>query len=776
MAPRASLALILILAPAAAAAQDTLPLDIPTIMRGPETVGRTPGGVRWTPDGKWLYFRWLPPGSDWREDSRSYRMLAQAGAVPETVSVAAMDSVAPLLAEGLRTVNGRRKYVGSGGDIWAVDLPNGNTRRLTDTKVGERPLTLNRDESLLYYRTGDNLYELTLANGAVRQLTDIRSGTPPDTTTKGTAEEKVLRSDQLELFEVIRDRKRADSVNAAERARRDSLELPVTWLGNKSRLRSLTIAPDGRHALVVTSKSPSPAGKRTMVPEFVTASGYTEEITGRTKVGEPEGTDKVGVLTLATGKIEWVKPIPDDSTGKYGSLADRGWNDAGTAALIYADTPDYNRRVVSTVDTSGTVAVQFVTTDTAWVGGPCGYCGGWLPGDAGIWFVSEASGYAHIYRKPLEGAVLQLTSGNWEVLSAELTPDRSGFELTTSEVSPYQTHFYLMDLDGSHRRRLTSAKGGHNAVMSPDGKWLADVFSTSSHPPEIYLQEASAGAKSVRLTHSPLPSWEARHWIDPEIITIPASDGVQVPARIYRPGDVGATPNGAAVLFVHGAGYLHNVHDYWSSYFREYQFHNLLASRGYVVLDLDYRGSAGYGRDWRTAIYRHMGGRDLEDYVDASKWLTSTMGISPDRMGIYGGSYGGFMTLMALFTRGEYFGAGAALRSVTDWAHYNDGYTARILNNPQDDSLAYKQSSPIYFAAGLNDPLLMAHGMVDTNVHFQDIVRLTQRLIELGKTNWTLAPYPVESHGFSRPDSWTDEYRRILRLFDHWLLPRAGGG
>jgi dipeptidyl aminopeptidase/acylaminoacyl peptidase len=217
--------------------------------------------------------------------------------------------------------------------------------------------------------------------------------------------------------------------------------------------------------------------------------------------------------------------------------------------------------------------------------------------------------------------------------------------------------------------------------------------------------------------------------------------------------------------------------DYWSSsYPREYMFNQFLASKGYVVLDMDYRGSAGYGRDWRTAIYRHMGGRDLQDEVDGSVYLQKKFGIPPERVGMYGGSYGGFMTLMALFTEPKHFGAGAALRSVTDWADYNHGYTARILNQPQDDSVAYRQSSPIFFAEGLEDPLLMAHGMVDTNVHFQDIVRLTQRLIELGKKNWQLAVYPVESHGFVRPSSWTDEYSRIFHLFETTIRQRAQAG
>jgi dipeptidyl aminopeptidase/acylaminoacyl peptidase len=124
---------------------------------------------------------------------------------------------------------------------------------------------------------------------------------------------------------------------------------------------------------------------------------------------------------------------------------------------------------------------------------------------------------------------------------------------------------------------------------------------------------------------------------------------------------------------------------------------------------------------------------------------------------------------MAMFTQPQIFSAGAGLRCVTDWANYNHGYTAEILNEPFNDSIAYKQSSPIYFAAGLKGHLLMCHGMVDQNVHFQDIVKLTQRLIELGKDNWELAVYPMEDHGFVEPSSWTDEYKRILRLFESTL-------
>jgi dipeptidyl aminopeptidase/acylaminoacyl peptidase len=202
-------------------------------------------------------------------------------------------------------------------------------------------------------------------------------------------------------------------------------------------------------------------------------------------------------------------------------------------------------------------------------------------------------------------------------------------------------------------------------------------------------------------------------------------------------------------------------------------FHNLLADKGYTVMDIDYRGSAGYGRDWRTSIYRYMGGKDLSDQVDGAGFLVEKYKVNPANIGIYGGSYGGFITLMALFKEGNVFKSGAALRSVTDWAHYNHGYTSNILNIPTLDPIAYQRSSPIYFAEGLKGNLLMLHGMVDVNVHFQDIVRLSQRLIELKKERWELAVFPMEDHGFVETSSWLDEYRRILNLFENTIANRT---
>ncbi len=273
------------------------------------------------------------------------------------------------------------------------------------------------------------------------------------------------------------------------------------------------------------------------------------------------------------------------------------------------------------------------------------------------------------------------------------------------------------------------------------------------------------------MTTTPTEEWRAFKWIDPKVITYKARDGADVYARLFTPEMAGTKrdPRRPTVIFIHGAGYLQNAHKYWSTYYREYMFHNLLASRGYVVLDPDYRASSGYGRDWRTAIYQHMGGKDLDDVVDGAKFLAATEKVDPKRIGLYGGSYGGFLTLMGLFTTPDVFAAGAALRPVTDWAHYNHGYTSGILNLPQNDLEAYKRSSPIYFADGLKGQLLICHGMADTNVFFQDSIRLVQRLIELRKETWAIAPYPVENHSFTEETSWADEYKRILKLFEENL-------
>jgi dipeptidyl aminopeptidase/acylaminoacyl peptidase len=794
-------------------AQSTPKFDftIANIMRGPEVYGREPANVRWTLDGKWVYFSWLEPGSDWRLPARQFRVSTAPGSKPERVVQGAPD---PVFADaGRPSPDGRTRLVVAGGTITLVDAASGARRILTRSTTPKTNVALSSSGRDVLYTEGNNAFALSLDSTSTRQLTDIRVGggdsTQGGVTLAGGArggggratgggragatgrandttptQRSALLAQQQRLFQVVRDRAFQDSVNRAQggaaggrgggRGGRGGgaetdvgIGIRAFSLTGTDRIGGLVVAPSERAALLTVITPATTTATQTLVPSWVTSSGYVEEINGRPKVGDaPAANTRIGLMSLPSGDVKWLTVSP---AGRAANANVVGWNDNGTAALVFSSSNDFKDRWLYVVSPdSGRTTLLETLHDSAWVGGPCNRCAGFFDGGRRAYYVSEADGYAHLYSIAVDGSDRkQLTKGKWEVTSVSLSRDGQSFYLTTSEQSAFESHFYKMPINGGTRVKITGPVGGHAVTLSPDESMIADVYSTTSRPPELFIASSAPGSEMRQVTTSPTDAFLAFAWMKPEIVMVPASDGIQVPARIFRPREMNAKANGAAVIFVHGAGYLHNVMNYWtSSYPREFLFNQYLASKGYVVMDLDYRGSAGYGRDWRTAIYRWMGGRDLQDQVDAVKYLRKNHGIDPERVGMYGGSYGGFMTLMALFTEPKYFGAGAALRSVTDWAHYNHNYTAAILNLPEQDTLAYRRSSPIFFAEGLVDPLVMLHGMVDTNVEFEDIVRLTQRLIELGKKNWSLAPYPVEDHGFVRPDSWTDEYSRIFDLFE----------
>jgi dipeptidyl aminopeptidase/acylaminoacyl peptidase len=557
------------------------------------------------------------------------------------------------------------------------------------------------------------------------------------------------------------------------------------------------LSGDGRFAWLAVTERPEGTARNQDVPNYVTASSYPEMIAGRTNVGDVQAQRLLAAVDLQTGKAAWAdgstfaglehKAKPADAD--VPRLLDWTLPDVsgdGTQAIVAARSQDNKDRWYLKVDpATGKATVLDHLHDDAWIreasiggGGGAGFGGGasagiaWLPDNKRALFMSEKDGWMHVYSIDVTApapSATQLTSGKWEVSSAQLSADRKTLFLTTSEVHPGERQFYTMSVDGGARTKVTSMTGSNEATVSPDEKTLAIVYSYSTKPPELDVMPFTAGATATQVTTTPTEEFRNFKWIDPKVITYKARDGQDVYARLFTPEMIGAKrdPKHPGVVFVHGAGYLQEAHKYWSSsYYRENMFNNILASKGYVVLSPDYRASAGYGRDWRTGIYRHMGGKDLDDVVDGAKFLVQTEKVDPKRIGVYGGSYGGFITLMAMFTTPDVFAAGAANRPVSDWAHYNHGYTSDILNVPQNDPEAYKLSSPIYFADGLKGHLLINHGMVDTNVFFQDSVRLVQRLIELRKENWEIQPYPVENHAFTEETSWADEYKRILKLFE----------
>ncbi|MBC9930352.1 S9 family peptidase [Chitinophaga qingshengii] len=769
-------------------AQQPGPLTVEKIMRDPKWIGTSPDNLFWGTDNQTIYFSWNP-------DQQLADSLYAAGIKNHTpVKTAAADrSLLAARSRGRYNADRTLLTYSYQGDVYLLELKSGKTIRITQTTAAETNPVFSFGDQQIVYEQNRDLFAWNRSTGLTTQLTSFTTGNKPapekDELEKGNEQEKYLKAQQLELLTIVRDKKTKKDASTAFNKQNEPKSLRKLYLGDK-KLSYAQISPDGRYVDYHLFKEAD--GKNTIVPEFVTASGFTTDIHSREKVGAPQDTresfiydrERDTVLSVVLTDLPGIRDLPDYSKDYPGrdsakvrtvSISGLSWSDKGTHAIADVRSDDNKDRWIVLVDlSSGKVKSLNRQRDEAWIAGPgIGWLTntnlGWIDENT-CWYQSEASGYSHLYTtQVVTGATTQLTKGNYEVQDVTLSNDKKHFYIVTNEVHPGEKQLYRIGVNGGKAERLTAMEGAHEVSISPDEKWIAYRYSYSTKPWELYLQPNSAGAKPVQITNlAQSAEFKAYPWRDPQVITFTARDNQQVYARLYTPD--AAKKNGAAVIFVHGAGYLQNAHKWWSSYFREYMFHNLLTDKGYTVLDVDYRGSAGYGRNWRTGIYRYMGGKDLDDEVDAAKYLAEKLQVDASRIGIYGGSYGGFMTLMAMFTKPGVFAAGAALRSVTDWAHYNHGYTSNILNEPFTDSIAYRRSSPIYFAGGLKGRLLMCHGMVDTNVHFQDIVRLSQRLIELGKDNWELAVYPVEDHGFTTPSSWTDEYKRILHLFDNTLL------
>jgi dipeptidyl aminopeptidase/acylaminoacyl peptidase len=740
-------------------------LTVDSIMRGPKLVGYPPTGLRWSGDSSRLYFEWRQAG----DDETSTWVVAREGGAPRKLTDEQRRTAPPVNGRWDRAH--RRVLFVDRGDIVLLDTIAGTRRQVTRTAGNEANPRWARRETAITFTRDNNLFVVPLDSGEIAQLTDVQ---PKKRDPRDTDSQKFIKAEEAKLIEHTRveaeKKKKAEEKDKAN-------ALPKFELADRQSATDLQLSPDGTHVFILVVER-SDGAKRPNVPNYVTESSYTEDIPARTFVGDTQDTRSLAVLNLETGKSVTVE-APAKSAVRWGMplLSD----DGGLAIGHVRAANNKDRWLVAVDPESGKVRVLDTLHDEAWVREVGGFGAvdpsfGLLADQKHLWFLSERDGWMHLYSLDAtapQPSARQLTQGKWEIDSVALSPDRKTFYIDSSEVHPGERHLYAMPTDGGERTRLTTLTGGTTGEVSPDGSTFGLIHSSSTRPNEVYLMPNRAGAAATQVTTSTSEEFRSFKWVEPQLVTYKTRDGVDVYARLFTPEMVGAKRDAAApaVVFVHGAGYLQNAHKYWSSYYHEYMFHHLLASRGYVVLDPDYRASAGYGRDWRTAIYRHMGGKDLEDVVDGAKYLVDKQKVNGKRIGVYGGSYGGFITLMAMFTTPDVFAAGAALRPVTDWTHYNHDYTANILNEPQADAEAYRKSSPIYFADGLKGALLICHGMVDTNVLFQDSVRLVQRLIELRKDNWSVAPFPVENHGFEDETSWADEYKRILKLFEDTLKP-----
>ncbi|MBA5605845.1 S9 family peptidase [Duganella sp. FT3S] len=776
---------------AAAAASAAAPVPIPTpitldqAMANPDWIGTPVEAAWWGWDSRRLYFRQKRSGSPLRD---IWQAGTGAPAMVDDQQLAGIDSPAMVYNR-----DHTRAIMLRNGDLFERDLRTGALVQIVRGSTPAAAPQYAADGAHVQFRLGQDWYSWSRAERLVTPVAQLRTLKDPD----AKPEPDALRALQLRLLSTVaRQKQEREQEREQDLARRraDATRAPLpVYLGDKVELSGSALSPDGRHLLVVTTPRDGAKAPRDKMARFVTESGYEEAVDQRQRVAHdgpvPQTLKLVDLATRSVRDLPY-DSLPGIATDPLAALRaaqqlpalkgnrpvrvdpDDGvlqWSADGSRAAVMVRAIDNKDRWIATVDLArATLASVHRLTDPAWIN----YRGnhfGWLPDNSTLWYQSEESGYSHLYTLPAGGQPRALTAGAWEASQPEWTADGSQVYFMCNPKLPGTYEVCASSVKDGALRTLTTLGGVENFALSPDGRQLLLRYSASYLPPQLATMPATGGAPTV-LTDTRTADFKARNWIAPQLVAVPSTHGAApIWAKLYRPARLEAGKRYPIVMFVHGAGYLQNVSQRYPLYFREQMFHNLLVEKGYIVLDMDYRASEGYGRAWRTAIYRQMGHPELEDYLDGVQWLVAQHQGDPDKVGIYGGSYGGFMTFMALLRAPDVFKAGAALRPVTDWTSYEHDYTSNILNTPELDPQAYKISSPIEYADQLRGNLLIAHGMVDDNVFYQDSVRMAQRLIELKKDHWELASYPMERHGFVQPESWYDEYRRIYQLFERTL-------
>lgn len=382
---------------------------------------------------------------------------------------------------------------------------------------------------------------------------------------------------------------------------------------------------------------------------------------------------------------------------------------------------------------------------------------------------SERSGFRHLYLHDRAGEpVRMLTSGDWVVtrlVAVDERGRRAYFEGTREGVT--ERHLYTVPLDGGQVERLTTEAGWHSAVLSPDFSWFADMHSTLAHAPTVTLRRLDG--KESHVIHSNDDHTAAGLGLTPpRLTTIQTEDGAKLQAAIYEARDPSGVP--PLIVSVYGGPHAQRVADEWSlTVDLRAQY---LAQQGYCVVKLDNRGSANRGLAFEAPLKNAFGTVELEDHLEALNAL-QRMGIADtERTGIYGWSYGGYMTLMAMLRAPNMFRVGVAGAPVTDWDGYDTGYTERYMGTPQANPDGYRSSSALTHVGGLRGKLLLVHGMIDENVHFRHTARLMSALAAAQKP-YDLLVFPEERHMPRDAKGMEYQEQRVIGYFLEHLPPRA---
>ena len=485
--------------------------------------------------------------------------------------------------------------------------------------------------------------------------------------------------------------------------------------------------------------------------------------------------DRIGVVSVYSYAAEpmWI-PV---SARNYGST-EMQWA-AGPSIVHEEFSPDHKTMELKVTTLAGESRTLWKDHDSAWIAPADGAMDVTSPDGKWIAFISDRSGWPHLYVISVdatsESQAKQISKGNFGDGYAAWSPDSKRLAYGHSADGNQMERFIsIASIETGRVEPVVTQRGVNRAPdFSPDGTTLVYERSAVEHPLEVYSVAAKSGAEPTRLTDSLPPELLPEDFTAPEAVHYPSrADGKPVPATLIVNKHLDRSKKHPAIIWVHGSGADQNYLAWHPGFYRMYYaMDQYLAQQGYVILTPDYRGSSGYSRDWATGTSRDLGGGETQDVNAGADYLKTLSYVDPDRIGIWGLSYGGFMTMQSLITDPTLFRCGINVAGVGDWETWTTGglILGRLGETPVTDPELYDRSAPVKHLDKLARPLLLLQGTNDANVPLWESLKVIDALEKLGKP-FDMAIYPGEIHFFRRAYVLRDAWRRSEDFFDRYLM------
>jgi dipeptidyl-peptidase-4 len=702
-------------------------LTVERIYSQPSLSGRLTRGLAWTPDSKQLsYFETKGLGKDsktelWTMDAASGERRPLVGS-DKLESILPAETARPTQATGLgRRAPSQYQWAPDGAGIlfqgptalaW-LDLKSQTGRTLVSGKATLADPKISPDGRFVSFIREHNLWLVSVADGKERAVT------------RGGTEE--IRKGEL------------DWVYPEEL----DCKTGYWWAPDSSAIAYLEM--DERKVSqypLVDFTSPSGEAEMERYPVAGGANPMVRVFVASLNGGEPRALDTGAETEIYIPRVNWL------ADSKH--VAIQRLNRAQTTLdLLIADSVTGKARVVLTESDANWINVH----DALY----------FLKDGKRFLWASERSGYRQLYLYDLDGKQLaQVTKGDWEISALDAVDEATGLVyFTATEKSALERHLYRIALDGSGFTRLSKEDGSHAAVVSLNASAFIDTFSNAATPPRQDLYRAD-GTRIAAINENKVAELADYHLSPVEFLTVKSRDGVLLNASIIKPSDFRPQQKYPVLVDVYGGPGVQIIRSAWGG--ATFLWHELMAQKGYIIFSLDNRGSTGRGHAFETPLHFRLGAQELSDQRDGVQYLKSLPYVDANRIGIWGWSYGGHMTLHAMFEAGDDFKVGFAGGPVTDWRYYDSIYTERYLGLPQKNEKGYQDSSPVKYAAQLKGKLLIAHGTGDDNVHFANTLSVINDLIDAGKYVEVLA-FPGRGHGVSDPPARRVLWQRVTQFF-----------